>query len=188
MATPKMQLLKKVALMCTNKIEEPLEPLYKGDTEVMWNEFLRFRQRIKYNIMGVILCCCTRKQRAKADSELYKQLLLKSSENKILKALDVRSILRTNKYLKLMLHATLSKKSQFLIRNQHSQLLRIQSQIFSDSEDEFTLSEPENDINDNLDILNDFIPRDRPERILLKGLLQKQKDMSHLQVCDEESE
>ena len=61
MATPKMQLLKKVALMCTNKIEEPLEPLYKGDTEVMWNEFLRFRQRIKYNIMGVILCCCTRK-------------------------------------------------------------------------------------------------------------------------------
>ena len=132
--------------------------------------------------MGAILCCCTRKQRDKADTELYKQLLLKSSEIKLTKALDVKSILRTNKYLKLLLHSVLSKQGRFLIRNQHSQLLRIQSQIFTDSEEneELTLSEPDNDIGENLDLLEDFAPRDRAERTLLKGLLQKPKEISNL--------
>ena len=80
----------------------------KYDTDVMWNEFLRFRKRIKYNIMGVVLCCCTRRCRAKADTELYKQLLIKSSEDKLVRALDIRSLFRTNKYLRLLLNATLS--------------------------------------------------------------------------------
>jgi len=75
----------------------------KEDSDVMWNEFLRFRSRIRYNLMCIVLCCCTRKQRTKADSELYKQLLLKSSEEHLQQALDVRSIVRTNKYLKLLL-------------------------------------------------------------------------------------
>lgn len=160
----------------------------KDDTEVMWNEFLRFRQQIKYNLMGAILCCCTRKQRDKADTELYKQLLLKSSEIKLTKALDVRSILRTNKYLKLLIHSILSKQGRFLIRNQHSQLLRIQSQIFTDSEEneELTLSEPDNDIGEYLDLLEDFAPRDRAERTLLKGFLQKPKEISNLAVSEKQ--
>ena len=78
--TPKMVLLTKVSEMCSGKREEPAEPLTKEDTDVMWNEFLRFRQKIKYNMITTVLCCCTRKQRSAADSELYNQLLLKSSE------------------------------------------------------------------------------------------------------------
>jgi hypothetical protein len=58
-----------------------------------------------------------------------------------------------------------------MIRNQHSQLLRIQSQIFSDSEEDLTLSEPDNEIGDNLDTLTNFVPQDRADRMLLKGLL-----------------
>jgi len=92
--------------------------LAKEDTDLMWNNFLRFRQKIKYNLMSVVFCCsCTRACRSKADSELYKQLLLKSSEEKLHKSLDVRSILRTNKYLKLLMNSTLSKRGRFLIRN-----------------------------------------------------------------------
>lgn len=118
---PKMQLLDKIGRMCTNtphagKIASG-ESVAKEDTDVMWNEFLRFRKRIKYNVMGVVLCCCTRRCRAKADSELYKQLLLKSSEDKLARALDIRSIFRTNKYLRLFLNATLSEKGRFLMRN-----------------------------------------------------------------------
>ena len=113
-----------------------------------------------------------------ANSELYNQLLLKSSEEKLRKALDVRSIMRTNKYLKLLMHAILTKKGRYLIRNQQSQLLRIQSQIFSDSDQELTLSEPDNDIAENIDRLVDFVPQNRSERVLLRGLLQKkQKDI-----------
>ena len=108
-----------------------------------------------------------------ANSELYNQLLLKSSEEKLRKALDVRSIMRTNKYLKLLMHAVLTKKGRYLIRNQQSQLLRIQSQIFSDSDQELTLSEPDNDIAENIDRLVDFVPQNRSERVLLRGLLQK---------------
>ena len=114
-STPKMQLLSKVGRMCNN--DDDLEILNKEDADVMWNEFFRFRQRIKYNLMCIILCCCTRSQRNKADSELYKQLLLESSESKLERALDVRSILRTNKYLKLLLNASLNRSAQFLIRN-----------------------------------------------------------------------
>lgn len=184
-----MQVLNKVAAMCkASKEGLASDELTKDDTEVMWNEFLRFRQQIKYNLMGAILCCCTRKQRDKADTELYKQLLLKSSEIKLTKALDVRSILRTNKYLKLLIHSVLSKQGRFLIRNQHSQLLRIQSQIFTDSEEneELTLSEPDNDIGENLDLLEDFAPRDRAERTLLKGLLQKPKEISNLAASEKQ--
>ena len=115
---PKMIILNKVDEMCSDKREEPVEPLSKDDTDVMWNEFLRFRQKIKYNMMTTVLCCCTRKQRAKSNSALYNQLLLKSSEEKLSKALDVRSIMRTNKYLKLLMHAILTKKGRYLIRNQ----------------------------------------------------------------------
>ena len=87
----------------------------------MWNEFLRFRQKIKYNnLVTTVLCCCTRKQRDKADSEFYNQLLLKSSEEHLSKVLDVRSILRTNRYLKLLLKSALSPQSLFMVRNQHS--------------------------------------------------------------------
>ena len=42
-----------------------------------------------------------------------------------------------------------------------------------------TLSEPENDIGENLELLEDFAPRDRAERTLLKGMLQKPKDISN---------
>ena len=102
--TPKMQILEKVEKMCSGggKEQEDSE-ITKEDTDVIWNEFLRFRQRIQYKMMCMVLCCCTRKQRTKADSELYKQLLLKSSEAQLERVLDVRSIARTNKYLKLLL-------------------------------------------------------------------------------------
>ena len=142
---PKSALLEKIGRM-SQETQSSKEKITKDDVDNMWNEFLRFRKRIRYNIMGVILCCCTRGCRARADSELYKQLLLKSSEDKLVRALDVRSLFRTNKYLRLLMHATLSSRGRFLIRNQHSQLLRLQSQIFSESEEELTLSEPEHDI------------------------------------------
>ena len=113
-----MIILKKVDELCSDKRDENVEPLSKDDTDVMWNEFLRFRQKIKYNMITTVLCCCTRKQRSMANSELYNQLLLKSSEEKIRKALDVRTIMRTNKYLKLLMNALLTKKGRYLIRNQ----------------------------------------------------------------------
>ena len=145
----------------------------------MWNEFLRFRKRIKYNLMCIILCCCTRKQRTKADSELYKQLLLKSSEENLTKALDVRSIVRTNKYLKLLLQSALSKEAQFMLRNQHESLLRIESRAFdNDSAESFSLSEPENDLGEHLDLLINFKPTNRTESHLLRGFLQKPKRAS----------
>ena len=126
--TPKMQLLNKVDKLCSGGgCDEKDAYISKEDTDVIWNEFLRFRQRIRYNLMCMVLCCCTRKQRTKADTELYKQLLLKSSESKLDKALDVRSIARTNNYLKLLLQSALSQEAQFMLRNQHSSLLRIQS-------------------------------------------------------------
>ena len=63
-----MQVLNKVVALCEaskamgrGEEVEAVDDLSKDDTEVMWNEFLRFRQRIKYNVMGAILCCCTRK-------------------------------------------------------------------------------------------------------------------------------
>ena len=40
---PKMIILTKVDELCSDKREEPVEPLTKDDTDVMWNEFLRFR-------------------------------------------------------------------------------------------------------------------------------------------------
>ena len=46
-----------------------------------------------------------------------------------------------------------------------------------------TLSEPDNDIGENLDLLEDFAPRDRAERTLLKGLLQKPKDTAISQLA-----
>lgn len=89
-----------------------------------------------------------------------------------------------NKYLKLLLNSVLSKTGRFLIRNQHSELLRIQSQIFTDSEDNdlLTLSEPEHDIELHLDRLENYVPNERAERTLLKGLLAKPKDISYLDV------
>ena len=80
--------------------------------------------------------------------------------------------MRTNKYLKLLLRSVLSAQSQFMLRNQYSSLLRIKSNAFSsDSERDFTLSEPDNDLGENLDILDGFKPQDRADRILLLGLL-----------------
>ncbi len=114
----KLALFEKVQKLCSTKRPEMRIVLAKEDTDLMWNNFLRFRQKIKYNLMSVVFCCsCTRACRSKADSELYKQLLLKSSEEKLHKSLDVRSILRTNKYLKLLMNSTLSKRGRFLIRN-----------------------------------------------------------------------
>ena len=40
-----------------------------------------------------------------------------------------------------------------------------------------TLSEPDNDIAENIDRLVDFAPQNRSERVLLRGLLQKQTNI-----------
>ena len=65
-------LLDKLGQMCESADpNEEIEPITKDDTDVMWNDFMRFRKRIKYNLMSVVLCCCTRSCRVKADSELY---------------------------------------------------------------------------------------------------------------------
>ena len=79
----------------------------------------------------------------------------------------MRSIVRTNKYLKLLLQSTLSRQAQFMIRNQQSSMLKIQSQVFSDSDEEFSLSEPENDLAENLETLVGFEPFDSTEAFLL---------------------
>ena len=145
--------------LCSRQVDSA-EPIKSEDTDVMWNEFLRFRKAIKYSAIYTLLCCCCGKKRGvKEDSELYRQLLLKESREKLEKVLDVRSIMRTNKYLKLLLRSVLSAQSQFMLRNQYSSLLRIKSNAFSsDSERDFTLSEPENDLGENLDILDGFKP------------------------------
>ena len=64
--TPKMQMLRKVAGLCTSGLRMGGTALGEGvqseDTDVMWNEFLRFRRKIKYNLIYTLLCnCCTRK-------------------------------------------------------------------------------------------------------------------------------
>ena len=46
-------------------------------------------------------------------------------------------------------------------------MLKIQSQVFSDSDEEFSLSEPENDLAENLETLVGFEPFDSTEAFLL---------------------
>ena len=64
----KLALFEKVQNLCSKKHQDKKIVLAKEDTDLIWNNFLRFRQKIKYNLMSVVFCCsCTRACRAKAD-------------------------------------------------------------------------------------------------------------------------
>ena len=58
--------------LCSRQVDSA-EPIKSEDTDVMWNEFLRFRKAIKYSAIYTLLCCCCGKKRGvKEDSELYR--------------------------------------------------------------------------------------------------------------------
>ena len=51
------------------------------------------------------------------------------------KELDIVTIMRTNRYLRLLIHALLPRKARALLKNQQNQLLKVTTAL--DGEDSF---------------------------------------------------
>ena len=100
--------------------------LNKEDTDTLWKQFLSLRKRLVFDYSGFnlirILCCnckcCFRKEKKWEGSQLHRFTLLNSAQVKMDKELDIVTIMRTNRYLRLLIHSFMSKKSRQLLKNQ----------------------------------------------------------------------
>ena len=150
---PKHQLIKKVKDLCQPKMAGGgrAAMLTREYADILWNEFLTSRYFINFsmkNILQYIFCSwgCKMCQPNPISDEGYQQLLIQSGKRKYESALDVQSIYRTNKYLRIFLESFYSHKSIKLMKNQASGLLKARIDAI-DSEGDFTLSDEESDFN-----------------------------------------
>ena len=111
--------------------ELPYRPslrLTKEDTDTLWKDFLSLRPKLLIDnsccpIFRMLCCksnCCSRREDIWENSDLHGQTLLKAAQIRMDKELDIVTIMRTNRYLRLLIHSLLSRKARSLLKNQQS--------------------------------------------------------------------
>ena len=101
--------------------------LTKEDTDTLWKEFLSYRPKLLFNMscwsIAARLCCrsfrcCQRQEKVWENSFMFKQTLLEASQYKVEKELDVVTIMKTTRYLRLLINSILTRKAKALLLNQ----------------------------------------------------------------------